>query len=103
MRPAQERNADLSELLASLESTLEELAGLMTQKSINPSVIEKLNDAAGEFSKVAQQKGYDAAFLVETSLHDSSDLTDINQKIRDFKTAVEMLEKLYFYSSGKTD
>lgn len=92
----------MPEVLASVQATLSQLVGEMSERTLERAVLDRLNRFAEELAKVVSSKGYDVRFLLERPLADSAGLEDVNDKMRQIQSAVAMLERLYYYSVGRT-
>ncbi len=102
MQVKEDKVRDSSEMLNTFEVILSELYNMLNEESLNPSMIEKLNRAADVLASLAQRKGYDAAFLVEKPLPSNAGMEEVNEKMHRFRDAIAMLERLNYYSAGRS-
>ncbi len=100
LRDLENHPEKFSQGLSSVSKNLLKLAGLLSESSINPKILDKLNEVSETLARLAVHKGYDAGFLVANPLSSQSGLVDVNQKLNDFKSVLRSLEKLDYYSSG---
>ncbi len=100
IRNARVKGGDFMPALWKLEGALSDLAGILTEASLNDALFAKLNEAAGELADLARAKGYNADFLTSRPLDAASGMSGVSEKVRSFRDAIVMLQKLSYYASG---
>ena len=87
--------ADMANMLSGVENQLGEFAFILTQEAINESVLDKLNRIAEGLAQLAGSKGFDVEFLVREPLTPGASLADVQFKMRNFRSTIEMLKRIY--------
>ena len=102
IKNADEKPIDAFSVLGSLEESLSRLGGVLTQESLDSSVLERLNRLSEELAAFAQMKGYDAGFLIEKSLQPEANLEEVNEAMSRCRDALQMLGRLYYYGINRS-
>src|SRR5204863_5192606 len=88
IRNARVKGGDFMPALWKLEGTLSDLAGILTETSLNDALFSKLNEAANELAELARAKGYNADFLTSRPLDAASGMSGVSEKVRSFRDAI---------------